>query len=352
MKRRGFTLVEILVVIGIITILLSIIIPVVGKIRTAARVAAAQAQLNGLSLAIQSYYQDHSAYPGPLTNDELRLNTFNVVQNVSVNPPTGYETDIATTRRQITGSENLVLGLLGGLALEGTPAAPRIVYNPSLVGSGANNLNFGQQKRFKAYIEAANLSWREDVNGKTGHFKDGAGEATDSIIPEIVDTFPAPMPILYLRARKGFQGATASMTPNNNPVITNNADPATNPRGHYDVNQYVGYTMADATGSYIGEEKKISRGDYAKYTPTPGKWPHGLGDPNNAPLPVVLTASMDKGSPDYQHPYNAFSYFKNPSSSSTEPQPRQKDGYILIGAGLDRVYGTEDDITSFGAVTQ
>ncbi len=31
--------------------------------------------------------------------------------------------------------------------------------------------------------------------------------------------------------------------------------------------------------------------------------------------------------------------------------PRQKDGYILISAGPDRVYGTTDDLTNFGPVS-
>ena len=31
-------------------------------------------------------------------------------------------------------------------------------------------------------------------------------------------------------------------------------------------------------------------------------------------------------------------------------QPRQKDSYILISPGADRVYGTADDITNFGDV--
>jgi hypothetical protein len=30
--------------------------------------------------------------------------------------------------------------------------------------------------------------------------------------------------------------------------------------------------------------------------------------------------------------------------------PRQKDGYILVAAGSDRMYGTNDDIVSFGSV--
>ena len=61
---------------------------------------------------------------------------------------------------------------------------------------------------------------------------------------------------------------------------------------------------------------------------------------------------MSESKSGYQYPYDAYAYFKNPASPELEPQPRQKDGYILIGAGSDRVYGTADDITSFGAVAE
>ena len=56
---------------------------------------------------------------------------------------------------------------------------------------------------------------------------------------------------------------------------------------------------------------------------------------------------MTKGATGYQYPYDAFAYFTNPAVANS---PRSKDGYILISAGPDRIYGTNDDICSFGAV--
>ena len=52
------------------------------------------------------------------------------------------------------------------------------------------------------------------------------------------------------------------------------------------------------------------------------------------------------GTNTYYVPYDAYPYFENPSMPNT---PRQKDGYVLISAGTDRVYGTPDDITNFGS---
>ena len=51
--------------------------------------------------------------------------------------------------------------------------------------------------------------------------------------------------------------------------------------------------------------------------------------------------------PGYAYPLPAFPYLQNPQIPFT---PRQKDGYILVAAGSDRMYGTNDDIVSFGSV--
>src|SRR5512133_3397557 len=67
---RGFTLVELLVVIGIIVILIGLLIPAVGYVRTAARVSSTQSLLVQLQGACEQYYQDFRAYPGPLYNDQ------------------------------------------------------------------------------------------------------------------------------------------------------------------------------------------------------------------------------------------------------------------------------------------
>jgi hypothetical protein len=63
------------------------------------------------------------------------------------------------------------------------------------------------------------------------------------------------------------------------------------------------------------------------------------------------------GSTPYYYPYDAYAYFTNyalpvPTQANPGiiPTPRQKDRYIIISAGKDRVYGTDDDITNFGSV--
>jgi hypothetical protein len=180
---------------------------------------------------------------------------------------------------------------------------------------------------------------------KTGRYRDEDAFADDTIIPEFVDRFADGMPILYLRARVGANSGGNSAA--DNPIITDLS--TTNRTGQYDLSQIIAYTGAYSeagnvctldSGSppagaalSIGVGKKISKTDYTT-APTKGFY-HGL---RTVTVPAPAT-------PPY--PFDAYWYFTSSSGSV-----RQKDGYILISAGADRVYGTQDDICSFGNVGQ
>lgn len=369
-RKSGFTLVEVLTVVLIITILLTLLIPVVSRVKLAAQEADTKALLQSLDGAIQNYYNTYRAYPGPIPNDLIAntnataanfgFNTF--VYGVAADNP-GFDVGQApatTLHTKITGAENLVLGLCGGLRVDTSGPQPVLKYEPAQVTQGPASLNPANPKRSASFLaDTKDLSFRVTSVGKTGHFEDESGEANDSPIPEFLDRFTAgPMPVLYLRARPGAKKSTASNvapTLANNGVI-NEFDTAANRylgTQQYDLAQIIGYTGAyngswpngalaasGSAGRSIGQGKSIRQGDYT----TAGDYlKHGLND-------VDVLKSMEKTPPtgqQYQFPYNAYPYFADPNTTNTA---RQKDGYILISAGRDRVYGTNDDITNFGPV--
>ncbi len=75
-KRRGFTLVELMVALGIISILFALLLPAVQTAREAARRASCSNNLRQLVLAMHAYHDSHGCYPisntttlGPRSSD-------------------------------------------------------------------------------------------------------------------------------------------------------------------------------------------------------------------------------------------------------------------------------------------
>jgi type II secretory pathway pseudopilin PulG len=297
-RRPAFTLVEILVTIGIIVILMGLLIPVVNRVRTAARVADVRNQISVLAAAIKMYEMDFRAYPGPFSNQDIQSGVD--LPNVG--------TGASGSTGDVTMSENLVLGLLGGLINNGGAAE----FNWERVGSGP--ASFGSPKKHNAYMNSDNLTWNRpgfSPSATSGHFADDAGSAADTVIPEFVDRFTDPLPILYLRARAGAFGVMED-----DDIL------------QYDITQVQPYTD-NASPIGIGREYPD----------------HGLKVLGNIDDPIV------------DGPNDALPYFKHPTlnpvpGNAATGTPREKDTYILISAGVDRVYGTKDDICNFGDVGQ
>ncbi|MGD0088959.1 MAG: prepilin-type N-terminal cleavage/methylation domain-containing protein [Planctomycetota bacterium] len=69
-RRNGFTLIEMLVVIAIISILVSLVVTTSGLIRQRAQVAAVNTLIQGLSSALNRYNVEFGEYP-PSSGDDL-----------------------------------------------------------------------------------------------------------------------------------------------------------------------------------------------------------------------------------------------------------------------------------------
>lgn len=322
-SSRGFTLAELLVVIGIILLLISILVPTVARVRKAGQATDTKALISAIDGACQMYYQDHRKWPGPLSPNQLGETAANT--NVTVRASAEFVGN-GGNLENVTGTENLVLGLLGGLVLEGG----EVVYDPSLVGNGPVKLG-NTPGGYSAYLDVSpeNLSMRETADGKTGNFVDDSGDALDSIVPEFTDRFSSPLPILYMRARP--TGFTGSFTA---------ANVAAAGSGTFDYNAIAGY-VEDTGNGYIGVGKDPDN-DYMGEDVIA----HGLGLFSNLDGADAedLRASKNKSSGNFTYPYDLRAALVSPSEAAA----RQNDRYVIISAGPDRIYGTRDDLTNFG----
>ncbi len=68
MLKKGFTLVEILIVMSVVAILVAIIIPSYRAMQNEAWIAKAEKELNTLQVAIEFYYRHHDSYPANIAD--------------------------------------------------------------------------------------------------------------------------------------------------------------------------------------------------------------------------------------------------------------------------------------------
>lgn len=90
MKRRGFTLVELMMVIGIISVLLTIVISSVSSSMSAARGRRASALCTAVQTGLATYYAQQDEWPEPLAG-KIRGGNFNSSNEEGANNRTDYD---------------------------------------------------------------------------------------------------------------------------------------------------------------------------------------------------------------------------------------------------------------------
>ncbi len=65
--ERGFTLIELMIVVFILSVLAAMLIPNFLRARTNAQVSTSKANLKNLASALETYYVDNQAYPSDVT---------------------------------------------------------------------------------------------------------------------------------------------------------------------------------------------------------------------------------------------------------------------------------------------
>lgn len=309
-RRAGLTMVEILVVVAIIAILVGILVPAVTMVRRTALEVKQRAQFTAIELGLAAFKNDYGDYPPSLWWDST---------NATPQP------------RDYCGAQKLAEAMVGwdlmgfhpnsawradGLDAAGGPMS----YDPARVrgdatGDGIIDTLAERRDRY-VELEVANaFRLGQSAPGRgDGLFLDGTGTGTRLAENTYVlcDVFTVPGRRVLLS-----DGSTVNV---GTPIL---------------------YYRANTASKFLASSGDTTLGDMSIYRAR-----------DNAPLVNLgrVADGMKPLSERRQHPladWNRFYEFIRDPKVQTQPWPHRPDSYILISAGYDGLYGTDDDICNF-----
>jgi type II secretion system protein G len=143
-RQRGFTLIEMMIVVAIIAILVTILVPNLMRARAQAQTAACEGNLKEIATALELYETDHDAYPQSGNVDASNTDLLPYVQQVPVDPAAGpgkpYTFSVTTST---TGTSSYTITCPG-------------VHDPATLqainqgDSSATHIQYGSQSGFTA----------------------------------------------------------------------------------------------------------------------------------------------------------------------------------------------------------
>jgi len=327
-SRNAFTLIELLTVMAIITLLIGILTPALGAARDRARSTAVRAQLNAMSVGLESFYGDEQKY--------VPSNPFYFARDPA--NPTGNE--LTTEWEVMVGSAplqgaHLLVDALVGRDFLGYDAKPG---NPS--ATPPYDRWDAQNDRRSPYIPADGVDVTsidkppEDGFGKvpvTGPNNTQSHPIIDNVLCRVFrDKFG--WPILYYRANPSANQNTPIIQTN----ITSNVGD-----GVYDGRDNEAFTSYDTTNC-VGEGLP------------PSNLAHRICDANRA-----LSTASYANTITLRNRFAEFIRSLRGSTYNTQlnpspivwPRPVKADRFILLSAGKDGIYGTLDDVANFDVLS-
>ncbi len=316
-KKQGLTIIEMLVVLGIIATIAGLLIPATQAVRRYAKNTQQQVQLTNISVALEAWKNDSDLGKYPTSS-----------------------TITQTQPAMLSGAQNLATALMG-LDLRGYHPATRL--GSSNVDTGVINyyLNPGQQSlapdnvnaRREHYLDitvARPFRLGNDIATNQPGLFDSIGNNLLSYSYVLCDVFDYKSRLMPITDRQGNTMSSKTVKVGS-PIL------------YYRANGRGTRLYPETTGNYGDAEAVYQYADNAdvvdlKHT-----------DPD---LGTVIPA----GAYDIANPDAFYDNIRNPSaptwtdatSTGTQGLPYRRDTYLLISAGADGIYGTSDDVTNFG----
>ncbi len=296
-RGRGFTLVELLVVIGIIALLVGLLLPALAAVREQGKITQTRSLMKNLGDAVDSFVLTHNRRPGPLSER----------QHASDSNYYSF----------ISGTENALLELMGGLTQNGTDVfdlAGLTIYRDDIgLGPTINGVKydayFKPNPRDLYYVNGQDGGSGGQQNVDNNRPQDGA-----RALPDLVDAFGTP--IIFW--------------PNS----------GSKPKGLRDINGRPAVVTFNSQSGNISEAAPYYYSSFQSYTNSVGLrvGPSGGSVVNQRTRSLLAATGFSSGGSATRELAQAIA--SHPTLDST---PR--GGYILLSAGKDTIYFDREQVT-------
>jgi len=280
-RRNAFTLMELLVVIGIIVLLVGMLLHAMSAIRTQSRQVATQTLMKSFASAADAFFLDTGRYPGALSERQLS-NADN------------------EHYLELSGTENAMIELLGGLFERGEDdfqLGDLQLYRDDI---GRGPMINGTHHEAYFVPKPADLYYVKGQDGQT-NVDNNLPDEDDPAFPDLVDSWGTP--IIFWRS-------TGQKSTINNGNQLTAGSPTPDESANYYWYSFQSYTASEALMVGKGHNAGINEAELSLLSM--------LNDDEIDELTQLLV--------------------EHPSIPRT-----QRGGYILMSAGKDMVYFSEDE---------